>query len=120
LKYLLLFKVFNKSRQLHSSKIKKIFVCYPVIVYKTPQINKLKNIIMKTSSKIILVLLGLIMTITVNAQDYKHPYGFVDKDGKITYSIGTHLVWITPAWALLDNNKVTIAHVDLNGNLIDQ
>jgi hypothetical protein len=75
---------------------------------------------MKTSSKMILVLLGIIMTITVNAQDYKHSYGFVDKHGKITDSTGTHLGWITPSGVLQDNNKVTIAHVDLNGNLIDQ
>ena len=66
-----------------------------------------------------LVLLGVIMTVTVNAQDYKHPYGLVNKDGMIMDSTGKHIGSITKEGVLKDAEGNKIAQVDANDNLVD-
>ena len=74
---------------------------------------------MKNLTKLILVFCSVIIATVVNAQDYKHPYGLVNKDGKITDAKGSSIGSITSTGVLSDASGAKIAHVDANGNMVD-
>lgn len=75
---------------------------------------------MKNFQKLALTILGLVLAITVsNAQDYKHPYGLVNEDGKVLSPEGKQLGWITKEGIIKDSAGVKIAHIDNEGNLVD-
>ncbi|MCU0430947.1 MAG: DUF3659 domain-containing protein [Cytophagaceae bacterium] len=74
---------------------------------------------MKTIVKTILALVVVSLSFSSNAQDYKHPYGFVKKGGEITDSTGKKIGSITSDGTLSDSTGSRIAHVDTRGNLVD-
>lgn len=76
--------------------------------------------IMKKLKIIVFALLGLILSTSLsNAQDYKHPYGLVSKEGKLTDSKGEYLGSITKDGTIKDAEGTKIAQVGANGNLVD-
>lgn len=74
---------------------------------------------MTNAIKFFIAILGVVFALSVNAQDYKHPYGLIDKDGKITDSTGKYLGSITIDGMIKDASGAKIAHVDGKGNLVD-
>jgi len=75
---------------------------------------------MKTMNTFMLALFAVLLMTTVSiAQDYKHPYGLVSKDGKVTDPNGKNIGSITPEGVIKDVAGKSIAKVDANGDLID-
>ena len=75
---------------------------------------------MKTIKIVVLALLGVVFALTVSqAQDYKHPKGLINKDGKVFSPEGEHMGWITKDGIIKDTAGVKIAHIDAEGSLVD-
>lgn len=70
-------------------------------------------------NKLALTILGVVLAIVVNAQDYKHPYGLVKEDGKVLSPEGKLMGWITKEGVIKDSAGTKIAHIDSGGNLVD-
>lgn len=67
-----------------------------------------------------LALFGILLMTTFSfAQDYKHPYGLVSKEGKVTDSTGQHIGWITNDGNIKDAAGTKIAHVGADGKVVD-
>ncbi len=88
------------------------------IVQRT-NLNKLKVNFMKTITKFLLAIVMIVLALSVSAQDYKHPYGLIQEDGKVMSPEGKHLGWVTKEGVIKDSTGVKIAHVDAEGNLVD-
>jgi len=68
---------------------------------------------MKSLKIFVLALLGVVSAITFSkAQDYKHPYGLVNQEGKVLDNKGKHIGWVTNEGVIKDINGVKISHVD--------
>jgi len=74
---------------------------------------------MKTISTFLLMILGLSLVICVSGQDYKHPYGSIQEDGKVLSPDGKHLGWVTKEGIIKDSTGLKVAHVDSEGNLVN-
>lgn len=75
---------------------------------------------MKNQIVILFILFGLLLSSTFSiAQDYKHPYGLVSKEGKITDPKGTVIGSITKDGTIKDESGNKIATVNSTGNLVD-
>lgn len=74
---------------------------------------------MKQIVKITMAIIVMSLVHVVNAQDYKHPFGWVKQNGKVTDSSGTFIGTILTNGTIKDTSGTTIAHVDTRGNLVD-
>jgi hypothetical protein len=74
---------------------------------------------MKNIKKIIFAILGVVLALSLKAQDYKHPYGLVNEEGKILSPEGKHIGWVTSDGIIKNSEGLKIAHIDTDGNLID-
>ena len=74
---------------------------------------------MKTIKKIMTTVLGLVLAMQLSyAQNYKAPK--IDASGRVTNEKGTFIGTVTTDGIISDASGVKIAHVDSNGNLIDE
>ena len=75
---------------------------------------------MKKLKLFVIAVLGVVSaSMYVSAQDYKHPYGLIEKDGKVIDASGKHLGWVTADGIVKDEKGTKIAHLDSDGNLVD-
>ncbi len=75
---------------------------------------------MKKLTTIVFATVGLLLSISLShAQDYKHPYGLVSKEGKITDPSGKQIGSITADGIIKDEAGTKIAQVGADGNLVD-
>ncbi len=66
------------------------------------------------------IILGIVLVLNVlAAQDYKHPHGLVDKNGKVSDAYGKHIGWVTSKGMVTDTKGKKIVHINANGNVID-
>ena len=76
---------------------------------------------MKTIAKFAFVLLGLVFVLSsAQAQDYKHPGGMINAEGKVFSPDGKHIGWVTKEGIIKDVKSVQVAHVDSEGTLVDK
>jgi hypothetical protein len=74
---------------------------------------------MKTMTKCLLGLLGVVVAMSVSvAQDYKHPYGMVQEDGKVLDGAGKHLGWVTKEGIIKDTLGMEMVHIDAEGSAV--
>jgi hypothetical protein len=75
---------------------------------------------MRNYLKIINTMLGIILILNVlAAQDYKHPHGLVDNNGKVSDADGNHIGWVSRKGMVTDMKGRKIVHINSNGNVID-
>ena len=75
---------------------------------------------MNTITKFGLAILGVVFAISVSVtQDYKHPQGLVNEEGKMFDPSGKHIGWVTKEGVIKDSAGAKIAHIDSEGTLVD-